>query len=224
MDAAEALARVPYPGRGVLVGRHGGGGLSLAYVLTGRSPASRERVLAADGEGLLVRPASQAGPDPLRHYQAVRRASGFLVAGNGDHVEQLATLVEDGIAPNEALWRLRPEPDELRTARLAAVVDATAGEILVGAARALPAPGGFDHVVLRVGEIPQGWGCLVVTYGGAPEAPSVDGRPTWVEVGRSLGEDLAAMWSALDARFRVALAGRSLAPGAPWAIVGGGTG
>lgn len=224
MDVTEALARTPYPGRALLVARHAADGLCLVYLLTGRSSASRERVLVADGEELLVRPTGPQAADPLRHYRAVRRAAGYLIAGNGEHVDQLAALVDDNVAPHDALWRLRPEPDALGTARIAAIVDLSGGEILVGAARALPGPDGFDHVTLRVGDVPTGWGCLIATYAGAPDAPSVDARPAWVEVGGSLDDGVASAWSVLDPRFRVAVAGRAVAPVAPWVIVGGGNG
>lgn len=221
MDIAEALVRVPYPGRALLVARHDTGGLSLVYVLTGRSRASRERVLVAEGEELLVRPASTSDPDPLRHYRAVRRTSTCFVAGNGDHVDQLAAQVEDGIDPQEALCRMRPEPDALRTARLAAVIPTSVGGVLVGAARALPAPGCFDHVIVRAGEIPRGLGCGIRTYGGSRDAPSVAAEPTWVEVASPPEALVEAVWSALDPRVRIAVAGRMLAPDASWVIVGG---
>ena len=49
-----------------------------AYFLTGRSPASRSRVLLRGDDKLIVAPAGEHDYDPLRHYAAVCERGGWL--------------------------------------------------------------------------------------------------------------------------------------------------
>jgi IMP cyclohydrolase len=212
---AEALGAIAYPGRGVVVARTAGEGLCYAYLVTGRSEASRDRQLVGVGDQLVVEARTASSVDPLRHYRAARGASRYDVVGNGDHVDQLVDLLDDEVPPFEALRGLRPEPDGLRTARLAALVERRCGAVVLGAARATPA--GEDHLVLVADQVPPGWGCLLTTYvGGDASAPAVGGLPAWVEVPADAAQLGEAVWGALDPTVRVAIAVRPLPGDGRW--------
>lgn len=224
MDLREALAGARYPGRGVAVVRCGDGALALLYWLTGRSQASRERVLRAHGLDLVVQ--DQGGRrafDPLRHYWAARRVHRYDVVGNGDHVDHVAVALEDQAGAIGAWWDEQPEPDPpLRTARLLAVVDRTSEVAYLAAARRGKA-GVAEHVGLRVATVPSGAGLAMVTYRGDPAQPEPWAEPVWIEAAGTLDDQMAATWEALDGRYRVAIAGRYLEGDATWRIpdVGG---
>ena len=105
------LAGNRYPGRGVLWVRTRDGALRGGYFLTGRSAASRARVLRrGDGE-LIVAPTGESAHDPLRHYVAAREHGGWLVFGNGEQVTVVADRLAEGRTPTEALAGLEYEPD-----------------------------------------------------------------------------------------------------------------
>ena len=219
VDLTEALAAAPYPGRGLAVVRCGNGALGLVCWLTGRSEASRERLLRASGPDLFVqdRRGGQAS-DPLRHYRASRQVHGYDVVGNGDHVDHLAAAIEQRAGAIAAWCAEQPEPDApLHTARLLAVVERTSEAVYLTAVRR-GAAGVAEHVGLRVAELPAGKGLAMVTYRGDPAAPHVWAEPIWIEVAHALEDQLAATWAALDPRFRVAVACRSLEADATWTV------
>ena len=82
-----ALKANDYPGRGLVLARTDRDGICVVYFLTGRSRASRERVLVRDGDALDARPRSATGFDPLRHYRAATVGPDWCVIGNGGQVD-----------------------------------------------------------------------------------------------------------------------------------------
>lgn len=215
----EALTGAPYPGRGLAVVRCGNDALALLYWLTGRSQPSRERVLRADGLDLVVQDRNtRRAFDPLRHYRAARRVQRYDVVGNGDHVDHMAVALDDQAGAIDAWWNEQPEPDPpLHTARILAIVDRTSEVAYLTAARRGPV-GVAEHVGVRVAEVPSGGGLAMVTYRGDPAQPEPWAEPVWIEVAETLDDQLVATWEALDARYRVAIAGRYLEGDATWTI------
>ena len=55
----------PYPGRQLFIGLSADGRASLAYLVTGRSPSSRERMAVPVGNGIVIGPVGQQEYDPL---------------------------------------------------------------------------------------------------------------------------------------------------------------
>src|SRR5690349_4461561 len=97
LNVHEALHSRPYPGRGVLLGRLSTGTRVGAYFLTGRSESSRARRLVLRGGGDVEVADTSGGPhDALRHYLAIVERGPWLVFGNGDQVEPLATALAAG--------------------------------------------------------------------------------------------------------------------------------
>ena len=217
MNVETALSDAPYPGRGLIIFRTEGEGLCAVYWLTGRSAASRSRLLVGDGPNLVVTNLLGVANDPLRHYRAARRDGLQHIVGNGDHVDTLAAELNDGAAPFDALRTLNPEPDPpLFTARIAAIVGGDTDHVFVGAARSVPLASHTDHIAINAERIDPEQGILIATYSGDPESPTVWAIPLWIDTAPTLPKQLRAAWGALNPSFRVAIAGRALSHSGSW--------
>ena len=89
MDAISRLAGLRYPGRGILFGKTQDGAYAAAvYFITGRSVASRSRILLPTADGAVVKQTADAGGDPsLLLYTPIRRCGGSLIVTNGDQTD-----------------------------------------------------------------------------------------------------------------------------------------
>jgi IMP cyclohydrolase len=81
----------PYPGRQLYVGLTPNSRPCFAYLVTGRSPESRERKVVASGNTFYMGPLGDAPYDALRHYSAVKfdAATGVLAVSNGIQTEAI---------------------------------------------------------------------------------------------------------------------------------------
>jgi IMP cyclohydrolase len=198
-----------YPGRGIVAYRDHDEVLWWVYLLTGRSAASRRRVLRFDADRLVVEPRSGVADDVLRHYSCVRSAGGRVIVGNGDHVDRLAISGSERDL-QDAVLDIDPEPDPpIHTPRLAIVTgDESTRAVYViavwdehGTTRRR-----VDTVTLEPGE-----GVLVTTYRGDTEKVIVDAQPVRFSLAATSATNLATqLWDGLPTELRVALAlGRS---------------
>ncbi|MFE6940638.1 IMP cyclohydrolase [Streptomyces chartreusis] len=206
----QVLEANPYPGRGVLWARTRSGALCGGYFLTGRSPASRSRVLLR-GEGeLTVAPSSPTERDSLRHYSAVREGADWLVFGNGEQVATIAERLGDGALPTVALDELDYEPDPpIFTPRISVVVGlGTPGTAWFGAARRSssrrPAS---NRLTLSVTDLEAGDCVLMTTY--VSDGREITTGAPFVEARIDAGdrdEFVDEIWTSLDPGLRVAAA------------------
>ncbi len=123
----------PYPGRQLFLGMTADGKPSFAYLVTGRSAASRERKATVRGNSVIMGPIGDAAYDALRHYPAVKwdDVSGVLAVTNGIQTDaiyetyRLLHNVETAPAADymaKIMEGARHEPDSLTTPRISGVV------------------------------------------------------------------------------------------------------
>jgi IMP cyclohydrolase len=171
----------PYPGRQLFIGMTMNGNPAVVYLVTGRSPASRERKATPGDNGVIIGPIGNQPYDPLRHYTGVKYdpVSGVMVVSNGiqtDAVFETYKLLynTNSIPSKDFIEKLldgaQAEPDSLHTPRIAAVITNTADNkpvFIVGIktydkpARAFqiePAPGTLSGISTYKGsmETPEG--------------------------------------------------------------------
>jgi len=206
----DVMAGNRYPGRGVMWARTLSGTMCGAYFLTGRSPASRSRVLLRGDNELIVSPAGERTHDPLRHYVAARERGGWLVFGNGEQVAVVSDRLRESGRPAEAMGGLEYEPDPpIFTPRITVAADLRSGrEAWFGAARR--SRGGrtsADGLTLVVRDLAPGDAVLVTTY--RSDGRQVATGEPFLEARTGAGgkrELLAEIWGALAPEFRVAAA------------------
>jgi IMP cyclohydrolase len=127
----------PYPGRQLFIGLTADARPALVYLVTGRSPQSRERLAVASGDSIRIDPLGQQEHVPLRfHYPSVKfdNETGMAVVSNGIQTEAIfetyRLLLIAGTAPTgdyleKILDGAGAEPDSLNTPRIAGVVTST---------------------------------------------------------------------------------------------------
>lgn len=129
----------PYPGRQIFLGITEKGNPAFGYLVTGRSPQSRERKAIPTEGGIIMGPLGNVHYDPLRHYTAVKCDNdiGLMVVTNGIQTEAIfetyKLLFHVGSAPTKGYLKkimdgARYEPDSLKTPRIAGVITSPAGK------------------------------------------------------------------------------------------------
>ena len=123
----------PYPGRQIFLGKTKQGNPCFAYLVTGRSPQSRERRATKTGHGIIMGPVGNEPYDWLRHYTAVMTDEniGLAAVTNGIQTEAVfetyRLLYHTGAVPGaeymtNIMTGAQYEPDSLHTPRIAGVV------------------------------------------------------------------------------------------------------
>ena len=114
-NAAELIAGLTYPGRGIVIGTTPDGKHAVAaYFITGRSDNSRNRVFEITPEGgVRTKPfdCDKVEDPSLIIYNAVRPAGNSLVVTNGDQTDTVCEGLAAGKTFTEALAARRFEPD-----------------------------------------------------------------------------------------------------------------
>lgn len=129
----------PYPGRQVFTGLNKDQNPCFAYLVTGRSPESRERKAVQMGDKIAIGPLGAIEYDPLRHYTAVLhdKATGILAVTNGIQTEAIfetyRLLFNVKTAPTgdyleKVMEGAAAEPDSLHTPRIGAVITSHEGK------------------------------------------------------------------------------------------------
>ena len=128
----------PYPGRQLFLGLTKSGRPCLAYLVTGRSLQSRERMATTMGTSIIMGPIGDVPYDPLRHYPAIKydNSTGLVAVSNGIQTEAIYETYRllfntDSTPGPDYLAMLmngaRSEPDSLHTPRIAGVISNPAG-------------------------------------------------------------------------------------------------
>ena len=129
----------PYPGRQIFLGITEKGNPAFAYLVTGRSPASRERRVKSIENGIYNEPIGDQPYDWLRHYPAVKYDNdiGLLAVTNGIQTEAIfeayKLLYHCAVRPVKGYLKklmdgANYEPDSLKTPRIAGVITNPSGK------------------------------------------------------------------------------------------------
>lgn len=120
----------PYPGRQLFLGLTSDKKPCLVYLVTGRSPESRQRKAVQFENTVRIGPVEQVAYDPLRHYTALKYddSSGIAAVSNGIQTEAVYEIYRllfnvDSVPGTEYMEKLldgaNAEPDSLYTPRIA---------------------------------------------------------------------------------------------------------
>ena len=123
----------PYPGRQIFLGLTASGKPAFAYLVTGRSPASRERKATVAGNSVIMGPIGNEAYDSLRHYTAVKydNGTGLMTVSNGIQTEAVFeayrliyhTKSQPGKECLETIMTsAKYEPDSLHTPRITGLI------------------------------------------------------------------------------------------------------
>jgi len=193
----------PYPGRQVFIGLTAQKKPAFAYLVTGRSPQSRERKATAVENGVIMGPTGDEPYDWLRHYTAVKYDNdiGLVAVSNGIQTDAIfetyRLLYHCGTPPDESyLGKIMDgagyEPDSLHTPRVAGLVTNSADESAPVYILSIVT----DSPPARTYDIRPEPGTLagVSTYRGDlanPEAFDITGKPPVIELKAETPEDIA---------------------------------
>jgi IMP cyclohydrolase len=202
-ELREVLHSRTYPGRGLLAVRLPDERLYVAYFLTGRSAASRSRVLETlPSGGVQVKDTSGGHHDDLRHYVPAVHGDQWTVIGNGDQVEPLSSALESGLDPASAWSAHTYEPDPpIFTPRIWLAVRRSDSALIFGSARMSErSDGSADRLLWTPEALPVGEGVLMTTYEGTAERVATSGTPVSTDVSHTDRESLLdGIWGSLEA-------------------------
>ena len=116
----EALSRMAYPGRVIILGKAPDGDIPfVVYCITGRSPSSQARRIVFEGTRAMVKPTDEdvlAKGDPdLLLYAAIMISRGIVVS-NGRQTSSIRPIMDPNLGPVEVLaqgmegWDYEPDP------------------------------------------------------------------------------------------------------------------
>jgi IMP cyclohydrolase len=214
-----ALAKNPYPGRGIVAGLDQSGEYMVqVYWIMGRSPNSRNRVFGADNEGRLFTEAadpSKVGDPSLIIYNAMREVSLNYVVSNGDQTDTVINALGPNMFSLDLALRGREyEPDVPNfTPRITAVSSITHGgriALSMSVLRKSLFGEACDRFAYKMSPIP-GFGYCITTYSGDGDPlPPFSGDPVLMPFVGGIDEIANDYWNTLNAENRVSLAVKSI--------------
>ncbi|HSW58634.1 MAG TPA: IMP cyclohydrolase [Dehalococcoidales bacterium] len=193
----------PYPGRQLFLGLTPKSRPCMAYLVTGRSPESRERRATPNVNTFYMGPLANAPYDALRHYTAIKydNATGVLAVTNGIQTEAVyevyKLLVNVGSFRSldyleKVLDGADAEPDSYQTPRIAGVIvpaeNKTGMKYILGI-KSAGRPARAYEVKIAPGRLTG-----ISTYKGDMEKPAAnqtDAVPPEIEVPALTAENLA---------------------------------
>lgn len=211
------LARRDYPGRVVVVHCSDNSSVTVTIAQTGRSEASRERIITRVGtDTLRVGPKNPDAPvDELRHYDGIIARGHRLFAGNGTQVLDVANHNERGLTVEQALLGFKYEDDSLRTPRITSVVNMENMEATFGIAFC----DGNRRSAQRVQRyelVPNSlW--LMHTYTGRIDNLQSGGYLVQLPSNGDGEVEARQIWDSLNSKLRVAAASVTAHKGSDWA-------
>lgn len=213
LSLEQELKNNAYPGRGIVIGRSMDGKKAVtAYFIMGRSSNSRNRVFAAEGEGIRTEAfdASKLEDPSLIIYAPVRVLGTRTIVTNGDQTDTVYDGLKAGMTFEQSLRNREFEPDAPNyTPRISGVMEVENGEYHY-AMSILKSNNGSPDSCSRYTfayETPAaGEGHFIHTYmhDGNP-LPSFEGEPKLVEIDGEIDEFAKMVWENLNEENKVSL-------------------
>ena len=213
LSLEQELKNNAYPGRGIVIGRSMDGKKAVtAYFIMGRSSNSRNRVFAAEGEGIRTEAfdASKLEDPSLIIYAPVRVLGTRTIVTNGDQTDTIYDGLKAGMTFEQSLRSREFEPDGPNyTPRISGVMEVENGEYHY-AMSILKSNNGSPDSCSRYTfayETPAaGEGHFIHTYmhDGNP-LPSFEGEPKLVEIDGEIDEFAKMVWENLNEENKVSL-------------------
>ena len=202
-DIFEYLRNNAYPGRGIMVGEHGGETV-LVYFIMGRSVNSRNRVFRKKDNIIYTEaydPSKLSDPS-LIIYNAVREFEGNIIVTNGDQTDTIYEYLSEGKSFREALDTREYEPDAPNyTPRISALIGNCVHQIAILKER--------EGECLREYysyEPAEGTGRFISTYDGDGDPlPSFSKRPLEFAIDHEFETFAGKLWTSLDPENKVSL-------------------
>lgn len=208
-----AIARVSYPGCGILAGKSADGSNAvLAFFLMGRSPVSKNRVFIEDGGGVRTEPfyTRAARNESLLIYQPVLAFANKLIIGNGAHTENAYQALIQGKTFEEVLAEEMPLNDPPHyTPRLTALASMNGEDFGLKMSVVKRLDDDCTSVCrsfFSYDNVPAGVGFYLHTYEcDADPLPPVNGEPIQVKIDGSIFDIVADIWENMNAENKVSL-------------------
>lgn len=108
----EILKETAYPGRGIAIGKSADD-ICIAYMLTGRSENSKNRVLVEQNGEVSTKPFDESKVDnpALIIYTPIRSIDNHTIVTNGDQTDTIYAALQNGSSFERALETREFEPD-----------------------------------------------------------------------------------------------------------------
>ncbi|MCL2695382.1 MAG: IMP cyclohydrolase [Clostridiales bacterium] len=220
IDFVRDLRLHRYPGRGILLGRHEDGiHAVMAYFIMGRSQNSRNRIFAAEGDGLRTKAfdSSQMTDSSLVIYHPVRVFGKATIVSNGDQTDTIYEYIKNGSDFEAALRTRTFEPDAPHfTPRISGLVERKGKDFSYRLSIIKAADAAGQSAQRFFFEYPRpiaGAGHLIHTYAkNADPLPPFAGEPKVVPIEGSIDSFADLLWRSLNESNKVSLFVRFLNP------------
>lgn len=208
-----AIARVSYPGCGMLAGKSADGSSAvLAYFVMGRSPISKNRVFVEDGGGVRIEPffARAVRNESILMYSPVLAFANKLIMGNGAQTETAYQTLIEGKTFEDVVNAQSPFTDAPHfTPRITtlASMDGEDFKLKMSVVKRMDEEGkSIGRNLFTFENVPAGVGYYLHTYEcDAEPLPPVTGEPVQVKIDGSIFDIVADIWENMNAENKVAL-------------------
>lgn len=213
LSLKEELTSNAYPGRGIVIGKSADGKYAVtAYFIMGRSSNSRNRIFAAEGEGIRTEaydPSKLEDPS-LIIYAPVRVLGNDTIVTNGDQTDTVYEGFQKGLTFEQSLRSREFEPDAPNfTPRISGVLHVENGSYdyaLSILKSSCGDPACCSRYTFAYDRPIAGEGHFIHTYmhDGSP-LPSFEGEPKRVEIVGGIEAFTQMLWESLNEENKVSL-------------------
>jgi len=213
LSMEQELKKNSYPGRGIVIGKSPDGKRAVtAYFIMGRSENSRNRIFAADGEGIRTQAFDEAKlTDPsLIIYTPVRVLGNKTIITNGDQTDTIFDGMDRQMTFEQSLRSREFEPDGPNyTPRISGIIHLGEGRFNYAMSILKSSNGNPEscnrYTFAYENPVP-GEGHFIHTYknDGNP-LPSFEGEPKLVAVPDEIDEFTECLWDNLNEDNKVSL-------------------